>query len=209
MSNTIVLKKHRQSKNQEKYHHGNLRQALVEAGIQILQFEGVDKLGLRSLARLLDVSQTAPYSHFKDKTELLAAIAEVGFQNLAIVMLETVNGSVDLETRIKSLAVGYVSFAVQNKALFSLMFGRELKDMKSFPTLSMTAGKSYAMFSSAVTDCMVDRSDVSARTATNAVWSLVHGLAVFGAEGKLVIKDNDIQSFVSEHLDGLLGTIIA
>ncbi len=207
MSNSIIIKKHKQHKKQESYHHGNLRQALIEAGIQILQFEGVDKLGLRSLARILDVSQTAPYSHFKDKTELLAAIAEVGFQRLAMQMLEHVNNSTDIEKRIKAMASGYISFAVDNKALFSLMFGRELKDMKSFPTLAMTAGKSYALFSGAVTEAIKGRDDISAKITTNAIWSLVHGLAIFCAEGKLIVPNNDIDLFVSDHLDGLLNTL--
>ena len=66
----------------EKYHHGDLKQALIEAGMKILREEGVNALTLRSAARSAGVSHSAPYSHFKDKQALLAAISTMGFNDL-------------------------------------------------------------------------------------------------------------------------------
>jgi len=209
MSNTVVLKKHKNHKQQDKYHHGNLREALIEAGLQMLEYHGVDGLGLRRLARSLDVSQTALYSHFKDKTALMAALAEVGFQQLSLQMIETVTDPTDTKQRVLDLAEGYIAFALKNPSVFSLMFGRELSEMHNYPTLAMTAGKSYALFSAAVTDALKGNEAASPRTTTNALWSLVHGTAVLAVDGKLVVADkNDLSGFVAEQLSPLLDVFV-
>jgi AcrR family transcriptional regulator len=166
-----------------KYHHGNLRDSLVSAALDILQTQGMDALSLRALAKATGVTQAAPYSHFRDKDELLAAIAETGFQSLAFFMAESATGLKAPRERIESLVSSYVRFADENKALFRLMFGRELADMKKFPTLAMTAGKSYALLSAALSGRT--STDVDTRFLTVAVWSLCQGLADLIVNGKL------------------------
>jgi AcrR family transcriptional regulator len=155
------------------YHHGNLRGALLSAATQILEKDGVDGLSLRAMARATGVTQAAPYSHFRDKDELLAAIAEDGFQRLALQMLEDAAGRTTPRARIEKLILGYIRFALQNRALFRVMFGRELSNLKRFPTLAMTAGKSYALLSSALSQ-RNDNSDTALMSA--GLWSLCHGL---------------------------------
>ena len=61
----------------DSYHHGNLRQALIEAGIKIINESGEENLSLRKVAALCNVSHAAPYAHFKDKDELLEAIKNI------------------------------------------------------------------------------------------------------------------------------------
>ncbi|TVQ84245.1 MAG: TetR/AcrR family transcriptional regulator [Micavibrio sp.] len=205
MSNTVVLKRHKNHKHQDRYHHGDLRRALIDAGLQMLEFHGTEGLSLRRLAKALNVSQTAIYSHFKNKTELLAALAEIGFQQLAFQMLESITDPADPQQRILDLSVAYIGFALKNRAVFRLMFGAELADMKKFPTLAMTAGKSYALFSAAVTDALKHNPDAPKRTATNALWSLVHGTAVLAVDGKLAAPDKDqLSAFVTEQLSPLI-----
>ena len=133
-----------------KYHHGHLRAALIGAAVDILSAGGIDALSLRALAKATGVTQAAPYSHFRDKEELLAAVAETGFQRLALQMAEDATGARGAEERIRKLVTSYIRFAQENTPLFRLMFGRELANMKKFPTLSMTAGKSYALIGSAL-----------------------------------------------------------
>jgi len=205
MSNTIVLKRHKHHKQQDQYHHGDLRRALIEAGLQMLDFYGTDGLSLRRIAKSLNVSQTAIYSHFKDKTDLLAALAEVGFQQLALTMLHNVKNPANAKQRIFDLAEGYIGFALKNKAVFSLMFGRELAEIKNYPTLALTAGKSYALFSAAVADGLKNNPDASKRVATNALWSLVHGTAVLLVDGKLKLAETgDLSGFVADQLSPLM-----
>lgn len=205
MSNTVVLKRHKHHKQQNQYHHGDLRRALIEAGLQMLDFHGTEALSLRRIAKSLNVSQTAIYSHFKDKTELLAALAEVGFQQLAFGMIKNVKNPADPRKRILGLAEGYIGFALKNKAVFSLMFGRELADIKNYPTLALTAGKSYALFSAAVADALKNNPGASRHTATNALWSLVHGTAVLLADGKLKLPETgNLNTFVEDQLSPLM-----
>lgn len=158
-----------------KYHHGNLRDALINAALDILQNQGLEALSLRALARATGVTQAAPYSHFREKDDLLAAIAETGFQRLALLMAENAAGLRDPRARVESLMTTYIRFAVENKSLFGLMFGRELSDLKRFPTLAMTAGKSYALISAALS--ARQSREMDARFLTVAVWSLCQGLA--------------------------------
>jgi AcrR family transcriptional regulator len=155
-----------------KYHHGNLREALLAAALDILATDGIDGLSLRSLARATGVTQAAPYSHFRDKDELLAAVAETGFQRLALGMAEAAAGAKAVQEKIEKLACAYARFAVENKPLFGIMFGRELADMKRFPTLAMTAGKSYALISAALSQRTAAQGGEDARFLTTAVWSL-------------------------------------
>ena len=80
------------SQKKFKYHHGELRSALIEAAVDILATSGMENLSLRVLARATGVTQAAPYSHFRNKDDLLAAVAETGFQRLALQMAEEATG---------------------------------------------------------------------------------------------------------------------
>jgi AcrR family transcriptional regulator len=157
-----------------RYHHGNLRDALLAASLDILAADGVEALSLRTIA---------PYSHFRDKEDLLAAIAETGFQKLALSMAERAAGAKTAEEKIERLIGAYIRFAQENKPLFSLMFGRELADLKRYPTLAMTAGKSYALISAALANSAAPKEDVPFLTV--AIWSLCHGLTTLIVEEKL------------------------
>lgn len=181
-----------------KYHHGNLRDALLRAARDLLETEGVEGLSLRALAKATGVTQAAPYSHFRDKDDLLAAIAEEGFQRLALQMAEDATGAASTRQRIERLMVSYIRFAQQNKALFQIMFGRELSDLRQYPTLAMTAGKSYALISTALANRL--KGEVDARFMTVTLWSLCHGLTTLIIEQKLDPKSFDtetVEDFIS------------
>lgn len=169
-----------------KYHHGHLRDALLQAAVEILRSGGVEALSLRALAKATGVTQAAPYSHFRDKNDLLAAIAETGFQRLALQMAEDATGAPSAQARIERLITSYIRFAAENKPLFRLMFGRELANLKKFPTLAMTAGKSYALISAALSTRQSKEDDV--RFLTVAIWSLCHGLTTLIIDEKLKLE---------------------
>lgn len=155
------------------YHHGNLREALIDTGLRMLETGGVEEISLRQVAKTTGVSQAAPYSHFRDKTDLLAAIAEAGFQRLALQMAEDATGKTKTRERIEALALSYIHFARRNQALYHLMFGREVADFSSHPTLAMTAGKSWSLISAALS---AGGKRENAASLTAAIWSMVHGL---------------------------------
>src|SRR5215510_9562369 len=112
-------------KRPDAYQHGDLRRALIQAGLKLLGEGGVRQLSLRAAAELAGVSHAAPYRHFRDKDALVAAIAEQGFRLLTRRMREEIDaaGSADLLVRLRASAWGYVSFAIENPGYFRTIFG--------------------------------------------------------------------------------------
>lgn len=169
-----------------KYHHGQLREALIESALQLLTEHGIEGLNLRALAKATGVTPAAPYSHFRDKDDLLAAVAETGFQRLALQMAEDATGLRHTQERIEKLICSYIRFAAENKPLFQLMYSRELAQMKNYPTLAMTAGKSYSLISAALSTRQSPTED--ARFMTVAIWSLCHGLTSLIIDEKIKLE---------------------
>ena len=101
------------------YHHGNLRAELLDTAIEQLREQGTEDLSLRALARAIGVSQTAPYRHFADKGELLAAMATRGYRNL-LATLESAGRSAggNPADQLVAFAHAYVAYAAENPQLF-------------------------------------------------------------------------------------------
>ncbi len=115
------------SSEARKYHHGDLKPALLDETARILREEGESALSLRRLASNLNVSRTAPYNHFENKDALLAAVAEEGFQRFQEVMKETRRrhrSSTGNET-LRALVQTYLKFALNNPEYYDLMYGRK------------------------------------------------------------------------------------
>jgi len=102
------------------YHHGDLRRALILAAERVLEREGPQALSLRAVAREAGVSPAAPYHHFKDKSDLLLAIAGAGFEALG----EAIKAAVERDDSQKMTTIGcaYVKFARDNPALYRVMY---------------------------------------------------------------------------------------
>jgi AcrR family transcriptional regulator len=164
---------------QSRYHHGDLRSALIAAATEIVEKDGVMALSLRRVAREAGVSQTAPYHHFSDKEALLASVAETGFRDLALGMSKQVKGVSDSGDRMVALGHAYVFFATSNPGRFRLMFGPLISEKLNYPDLLAVSVISLDMIREAVA---ARRDQVGATTSTleadtMAAWSMVHGLA--------------------------------
>ena len=110
------------------YHHGDLRKALLDEAARLLREEGEAGLSMRKLAGHAGVSRTAAYHHFKDKQELLCAIAEEGFRRFRAVFHPTdiePDGKVN-EPRIQRFVKDYIDFATGQSEYYDLMFGSNL-----------------------------------------------------------------------------------
>ena len=112
----------RKSEEPRSYHHGDLRRALILAAEKVLERDGPNALSLRGVAREAGVSAAAPYHHFKDKDELLAAVAHQGFEMLAEAMDRASSDIEDPLKRVNAIGVAYVCFARDNRALYHLMY---------------------------------------------------------------------------------------
>ena len=175
-----------------RYHHGNLRAALLDVALKILAEKGAAALSLRAIARQAGVSQTAPYNHFADKEALLAALATVGFTGLSESMAQAVVAAapVDTASEIRALGRGYLEFAIHQRELLRLMFGGEIADMREFPELMEAAHEAFAAISTAVGRYLDEGNTgptgrIGPRTATIAAWSMVHGLSTLLIDHKV------------------------
>jgi AcrR family transcriptional regulator len=105
------------------YHHGNLREALLEAAEKALETDGAKSISLRELSRELGVSHTSPRRHFADKQALLDALALRGFARFDEALGRAIKQkSQDFQARLTRLARAYVNFALKHPALLALMF---------------------------------------------------------------------------------------
>lgn len=112
------------------YHHGDLRQALVDATVAIATEEGLDSITMRSVSARAGVSEAAPYHHFANKADLLAAAAALAFRNLDVA-IEAAIESARSEGRDPAVgaADGYISFSLANQGQYDLIFGRHIVEL--------------------------------------------------------------------------------
>jgi AcrR family transcriptional regulator len=174
------------------YHHGDLRRALVKAAVSLLTKTQRWDFSLREVARCAGVSHNAPYSHFADKRQLLAAVAANGYEILRVRTLTALRGKTEPTDALKALSIAYLRFGTENPARYRLMFG---------PTLhAQDAGLPYEVIHAFVTAQAVCREllkrgseDGTFRMPPNdraalemaviGIWSVVHGLTMLYIDG--------------------------
>ena len=118
------------------YHHGDLRRSLIQAGSQMIEEKGLAGLSLREVARAAGVSHTAPYRHFQDKAELLAAIAQVGFEQLTDQAGKAAGQHEgDPRKQFVAASVQYILFGVRNPRMAQLLFGGVINMRTAPPAL--------------------------------------------------------------------------
>ncbi|MCS5587084.1 MAG: TetR/AcrR family transcriptional regulator [Porticoccaceae bacterium] len=169
------------------YHHGDLRKTLLVAAKDLITQHGIESLSLRKLAEKIGVSRTAAYHHFKDKNDLLCAIAAQGFRRRQQEMLKQNKDSKQTERqKLQQYICAYVHFAVENPEEYELMFGRCIwKQAKCTAELREVA---YASFQQQVE--MVGQwqavglisGDNPLRTA-QVLWGTLHGIAKLFIDG--------------------------
>jgi AcrR family transcriptional regulator len=158
------------------YHHGDLSRALVEAASRLLAREGASALSLRAVAREAGVSAAAPYHHFKDKNELLAAVARLGFEQMGEAMHAAIKDAESPADRLNAVGVAYVSFARENTALYKVMYeaGRD-RDSRS---VSPAESEGLALVMQSIREnAPPDAADIDVQLAQIAGWCAAHGLA--------------------------------
>lgn len=159
------------------YHHGDLRRALVEAARRLLEAEGPSALSLRAVAREAGVSPAAPYHHFKDKSELLDAVAQEGWQILGGLMSEA-KGRTEGMQQPTALGIAYVCFARDNPALYRVMYDAA-RDKEALPMeVQENEESAYRMVRDTMVEHGADPGDkIDLELASAAAWCGAHGLA--------------------------------
>lgn len=169
------------------YHHGNLKEALIAAGLEILSEHGLEGLSLRNVAKKIGVSHTAPYNHFPDKQALLAAISTAGHEQLHQILLDIFEKSKDTSPNIiLEIAWAYLQFALEYPDKFKLMFSGALEEEGDHPEYIEISRKSIALFEEIIVYCQNKGQLPAGEVDIIAIriWSLVHGFTYLMLENQ-------------------------
>lgn len=167
--------------SKDKHHHGDLREALISAGIELMEAGGPAALSLRKCAAKAGVSHAAPAHHFNGIASLKAAIMARSYQIFAETMQAHRQGVAEPRARLVAICVGYLAFARQHRALFQFMFQPFAGDTAQInaPVLAELERRSGAAFQELADACAPFAPVAGQAGGTEVlVWSLVHGYAM-------------------------------
>lgn len=171
------------------YHHGDLRAALVEAGLKALESQDIGDISLRQLAREVGVSPTAVYRHFPDKSALLQALAKAGIDQMALWQQRAATYAQGGEA-FAATGRAYVRWALANPALFRLAFGRceQVGPTVFGDNEAARMLRNHALHQTG--------SEAGAQRLMIQAWAVVHGLAMLMLDGQLPKNDALIDQVV-------------
>jgi len=152
----------------KRYHHGDLRNALLDAARALLEEGPLADLSLRAVARRAGVSHAAPYRHFPNHEALLVELALEGFAELRNGIAAVANAQGAESDRIAKIGAAYMRFVAKRPALARLMFGPQLPNRERFAELTSAADSIGTEIGAALHDPALGL----------AVWAAVHGLAM-------------------------------
>jgi AcrR family transcriptional regulator len=173
-------------KSDSRYHHGDLRAALVKAAAAEIERGGYENLSLRELAESIGVSRAAPYRHFADRRALLAAVAAGGFDRLTAIY-RNASGRTP-QARLATAGRGYLAFASEQPQMFRLMFVSDLlggSRVPPDPALIKAASESYVLFEALVAATLDNPGEGAIKAAAVAIMSTGYGFALLRMSDRL------------------------
>ena len=192
----------------DKYHHGDLREALIDASFTLISRDGAENFLLADACRLAGVSTAAPYKHFRDRDEVLEIVVERGFDVMSERLMTAVAQAGE-GTREGIMAMGraYIAFALEEQPLFRLMFGQH-PVIKQAESVVDTGRQCFGNVIEQVNlffsenNLEGDATEVAVR-----LWTFVHGAAslLIDEEYEKVVPDLDIEKLVQGSAPLLLG----
>lgn len=179
------------------YHHGNLREVLLKSALQLIAEAGPAGFTLREVARRAGVSHTAPYRHFRNREDLMAAVAAQGFRELTRTMMSAAEGQSAAFDRLKRSGLAYVTFALRRPEHFTIMFDAPISTT-THPDAAQAARQAFATLKSLVEGCHGEDRLPSVDPLKDALlaWSMVHGIAKLAITGRLPYRSRaDVLTF--------------
>ena len=173
--------------NQHAYHHGDLRNALLEAVGEIISERGVGAVSLREAARRAGVSHAAPAHHFGDKMGMLTAFAARGFEEFGWRMQVAADAAVEdgVEAQLRAIGIEYLRFAVERRPYFEVMFRSEMHDHDD-PELKRISHDSFGVLMGVVEAMSpAELGGADPMHIAMGAWATVHGLATLWLDGAL------------------------
>ena len=184
------------------YHHGDLKNALILAGVEILAREGIGGLSLRKVARKVGVSHSAPYAHFEDKQALIAAISTEGFRRLYAQLQEAIQPfEADARQQMLSCGRAYIHFAVTEHDIFKIMFSGILEKEKAYTDFVEISQMTFDLLVQIVKACQTAGilRQAPADLLAVAIWGQVHGLVSLFLEKQIshtVLDEYDLDDIL-------------
>lgn len=185
------------------YHHGDLRAALIAAGVEALENDASPTLSLRALARQCGASPAAAYRHFPSKGALLGAIAASGFADLVERFAAQLDPSIAAPAHepaadLVGLGLIYVRFARDRPAMFRLMFGGSYAPGEAVGADAQPGEQAFGVLRAAASRAIgKPEDDPAVLRSTVHAWSLVHGYAMLDLDGRLPSGTQDESFFVA------------
>lgn len=175
------------------YHHGDLRRALIETGIELISQEGEDKLSLRRVAEKCGVSNAAPYAHFKRKDEFIAAMQQHIMEQFTHSLEKAIGENTDDTSLLSALGKAYVMFFYQNPLYYDFLFSRKnicinlsinnSNDTQNPPLAILQETANYVFRKLNMPEKMIQDKVI-------AMWALVHGLSAIVTMPNVRFDDN-------------------
>ena len=196
-------------KSTQKYHHGDLRTALIEATVEMINTQGVEQITMRNLSEWVGVSRTAAYRHFADKADLLTATAIAGFEQFGLA-LKTARTDVSMNEidRFRRMGEAYTKFAMENPAYYRLMFGNIVVQQNEALAAASTKTFDELLMMIQMLQEIKAISREDPKMQATYIWSLMHGLSSLIIDNKLqtdtelkdlmVFIDHQIQKSLSD-----------
>jgi AcrR family transcriptional regulator len=172
----------------ERYHHGNLHRALIEATLEMIEERGVEEVTLREVAKRLGVSPSAPFRHFTNKTALLTAVAEQAITRLAaeVASMLSETAGADPLVRFEAIGLAYLRWALNNPTHFQIVSSRRLIDFESSATLQDSNDEIRAIMRNLLAEAVREGqlpADADIDHIQLAGRALVYGLARMAVDG--------------------------
>jgi len=191
------------------YHHGNLRKALLDAGVALIGEVGPKGFTIREVARRAGVSHNAPYRHFRDKDELLEAIALEGFERLTAAMKKRSAAGAKAAERLMLCGCGYVDFALRWPHHFLVMFDLPSRGLPKHDTVGENAFQTLLGF---IIESQKEGAlpEGDPHPLALMAWSIVHGIAKLAISGNLPSSSKqviDFTRYASEAFVSGMGTL--
>lgn len=170
---------------ERKFHHGNLRAALLELAEAEIEQVGFEGLLLRNLAARLGVSSAAPYKHFKSRNALLMALAEVGSQYLHQIYQAALDMDAAAAARLRVACQGYLRFAENKPELYRLMFVSRPEWYEEQSSEMERLSPTFWLFHRLVAEALGEPAGKDTLDQTFVTWSQIHGFAMLRLNHRL------------------------
>lgn len=183
------------AKKTSPYHHGNLKESLVETALEMIDKEGLESVTLRDLAQRLGTSRTAIYRHFDSKEALILGVIQKGYEQLDLMFTPIFQDTtLSVAVRFERMGRAYLDFAIAHPNLYRLLFGdkyrQEREEICDYKDENQATGL-YALIGlliEAQEEGIIARENPMIQAAT--VWASIHGLASLLIDGHLMMSDN-------------------